>query len=404
MERRKGKGFRGSGKPQSSSSSSSSPSSYASNSPQRPMRAAENPDRTAPSVNDEQKTLERDEGPSEIPSLIGACPDMCPERERAHRERLRDLAVFERLNGNPRRTSANLAVKKFCRTISTTNMQALDIRPLPVLQETLEYLFKLMESSEYPFDVVHDFVFDRTRSIRQDLGMQNIINDQVINMYERMVEFHIISNHKLPSCNGNPNISSLHYLNMEQLVKSLVSLYELYGINRRSNLTNENEAEFYSFYVLLHLGSDKNSTGESLSLWFRRLGSPIVKTKEMCFARSVFRYCRAGNFKRFFSTIAADTSYLQFCLLEPSINEFRARMVSYINNCGYKLHPYPLVRLAELLMMKESEVESLCNACGLETKTDEAGMKVLPTKQMGFHFPKGGFQNYSFLGLERLER
>lgn len=68
-------------------------------------------------------------------------------------------------------------------------MQALDIRPLPVLQETLEYLFKLMESSEYPFDVVHDFVFDRTRSIRQDLGMQNIINDQVINMYEKMVEY-----------------------------------------------------------------------------------------------------------------------------------------------------------------------------------------------------------------------
>lgn len=142
--------------------------------------------------------------------------------------------------------------------------------------------------------------------------------------FSMQVEFHIISNHKLPSCNGNPNISSLHYLNMEQLVKSLVSLYELYGINRRSNLTNENEAEFYSFYVLLHLGSDKNSTvcphrrvawlfifycdimleffmnscltitaivlqGESLSLWFRRLGSPIVKTKEMCFARSVFR-------------------------------------------------------------------------------------------------------------------
>lgn len=49
-------------------------------------------------------------------------------------------------------------------------------------------------------------------------------------------------------------------------------------------------------------------------------------------------------------------------------------------------------------------MESLCNACGLETKTDEAGMKVLPTKQMGFHIPKGGFQNYSFLGLERLER
>lgn len=73
------------------------------------------------------------------------------------------------------------------------------------------------------------------------------------------VEFHIISNHKLLSCNGNPNISSFHYLNTEQLVKSLVSLYELYEINRRSNSNNKNEAEFYSFYVLLHLGSDKNS-------------------------------------------------------------------------------------------------------------------------------------------------
>lgn len=32
--------------------------------------------------------------------------------ERAQRERLRDLAVFERLDGNPRKTSPVLAVKK----------------------------------------------------------------------------------------------------------------------------------------------------------------------------------------------------------------------------------------------------------------------------------------------------
>ena len=34
------------------------------------------------------------------------------ERERAQRERLRDLAVFERLNGNPALSSPSLAVKK----------------------------------------------------------------------------------------------------------------------------------------------------------------------------------------------------------------------------------------------------------------------------------------------------
>ncbi|XP_057818564.2 SAC3 family protein C isoform X3 [Cryptomeria japonica] len=46
------------------------------------------------------------------PFLTGTCPDMCPAKERTQREQLRDLAVFERLNGNPHKTSAKLAVKK----------------------------------------------------------------------------------------------------------------------------------------------------------------------------------------------------------------------------------------------------------------------------------------------------
>lgn len=66
-------------------------------------------------------------------------------------------------------------------------MQASDVRPLPVLEETLNYLMNLLDSTEHPFEVVHDFIFDRTRSIRQDLGMQNIVNDQTIRMYEEMV-------------------------------------------------------------------------------------------------------------------------------------------------------------------------------------------------------------------------
>ena len=33
-------------------------------------------------------------------------------REREQRQRLRDLALFERINGNPAKTSAELAVKK----------------------------------------------------------------------------------------------------------------------------------------------------------------------------------------------------------------------------------------------------------------------------------------------------
>ncbi|KAK9170567.1 hypothetical protein Syun_002707 [Stephania yunnanensis] len=280
--------------------------------------------------------------------IVGTCADMCPARERAQRERLRDLSVFERLNGSPGRTSPSLAVKKFCRTMSTTNVQPSDVRPLQVLQDTLTYLLNLFNSSsEYPFEIVHDFIFDRTRAIRQDLSMQNVVNDQAVGMHEEMVKFHIISHYRLSRCIDNPDASSLRHLNMEQLLKSLTSLYDLYEANQISRSVNKNKAEFYSFYVLLHLGSKSQLMGESLSLWFRRLAGSIIKSKEMCFARRVLR---VGNFTRFIATTASEASDLQLCLMEPYIAE-------------------------------ESEMESFCHACGLETSMDEAGNKLLPTKQ-----------------------
>ncbi|CAL0328793.1 unnamed protein product [Lupinus luteus] len=333
--------------------------------------------------------------------LLGTCPYMCPEGERIQREKLRDLAVFERLNGNPRKSSPALAVKKFCRTISSKC--ASDVRPLPVLEETLKYLLSFLESKENPFEIVHDFIFDRTRSIRQDLTMQNIVNKKAIYMYEGMVKFHVVSHHKLRHSMSDPNIASMHHLNMEQLTKTLASLFNLYEANRNSNYVHENEAEFHSLNVLLHLGSYSKPMGEPLSLWFSRLSPPILKSKEMRFARRILRSFRLGNYKDFFCTAAAQASYLQYCVMEPYINEVRALALACINFGGYKLHPYPLFELSKQLMIKESDLETFCKSCGLETCTDESGNKLLPTKQETFSHPKGGFQIYSFLGFQEYE-
>jgi len=54
---------------------------------------------------------------------------------------------------------------------------------------------------------------------------------------------------------SDPNTASMHHLNLEQLTKTLTSLFNLYEANRNSNHVHENEAEFHSLYVLLHLGS-----------------------------------------------------------------------------------------------------------------------------------------------------
>lgn len=340
--------------------------------------------------------------PFDLPAIAGTCPFMCPEEERAQRERLRDLAVFERLNGNQSLSSPSLAVKKFCRTITTKQVHASDVRPLPVLEDTLAHLLNLLTSGKQPFEVIHDFIFDRTRSIRQDLSMQHIVNDRAIHMYQEMVKFHVISHYRLRSCGSSQDASSLHCLNMEQLTKTLTSLFDLYEANQSSNSACKNEAEFRSFYVLLHLGSNSRPMGESLSLWFRHVPSLIMNSKEMCFSRELLRCFRIGNYKRFLYA-AAKASCLQYCIIEPYVNEVRALALSYINNGGYKLHPYPLVHLSKLLMMKESEVESFCNACGLETCIDEEGNKLLPTKQTTFSRPKEGFMRYNFRGFDEFE-
>ncbi|KAK5826619.1 SAC3 family protein C isoform X1 [Gossypium arboreum] len=355
---------------------------------------------------------EEQEAREDVGSIIGTCPFMCPDGERAQRERLRDLAVFERLHGDPRKTSPSLAVKKFCRTISVKHVQASDVRPLAVLEDTLNYLLNLLDSSEHPFEVVHDFIFDRTRSIRQDLSMQHIVNDRAICMYEKMVKFHVISHQRLRNCTSS-SISSLQYLNMEQLTKALASLYVLYEANRNNNFVYENEAnrnnnfvyeneaQFHSFYVLLHLDSKNQQMQESLSYWFRNVPSPVMKSKEMHFARQVLRFYRMGNYKRFLCTVSTESSYLQYCIIEPHVNEVRALAISYINNCCYKLHPYPLEQLSKLLMMKELDVESLCHACGLEISSDDGENKSLPMKQTTFSIPKGSLQSYELVGLQQ---
>ncbi|XP_055830358.1 SAC3 family protein C isoform X3 [Solanum dulcamara] len=325
----------------------------------------------------------------DIQNLVGTCPFMCPVKEREKRERLRDLAVFERLYGNPRESSPSLAVKKnmlfpwefegpsllilkveghllqlshFCRTISVKTLQDSDVRPLSVLEDTLNYLCNLLDSTEHPFEVVHDFIFDRTRSIRQDLSMQNISCSRVVSMYERMVKFHIISQHKLRRCSSS-NISSLSYLNMEQLTK-----------------------------------------GETLSLWFRRVPSHIMKSTEMSFARKILRYFKLGFYKKFIDTTASKASYLQYCIIEPSINEVRALAISCVNYGGYKPQPFPLATLSKFLMMKEWDVESFCRDIGLQTSDDEEGNSCLPTKQTTLIHPKGGLHKYYPLESERFER
>lgn len=132
-----------------SSSSSSYSNSTKSDDPNRPEPS--NPNSNSSRVVHTKKTIttshdsdrssrnDNDDSHQDFPALVGTCPFMCPGiliiplfyccwikffflaivelvlvavEERVRRERLRDLAVFERLHGDPAKTSSTLAVKK----------------------------------------------------------------------------------------------------------------------------------------------------------------------------------------------------------------------------------------------------------------------------------------------------
>ncbi|KAK2983493.1 hypothetical protein RJ640_006506 [Escallonia rubra] len=100
----------------SSSSFNQSPHQFQSKNPTHTKKpsylSSSNPMKDDQNASNSSSTIDHDE--KGFPTVTGTCPFMCPEEERALRERLRDLAVFERLDSNPGKTSSALAVKKSC--------------------------------------------------------------------------------------------------------------------------------------------------------------------------------------------------------------------------------------------------------------------------------------------------
>jgi len=64
------------------------------------------------------------------------------------------------------------------------------IRPLPVLQVTMNYLLSLINQVyDERLLRLHSFLWDRMRAVRMDLRMQHIFNREAITMHEQMVNF-----------------------------------------------------------------------------------------------------------------------------------------------------------------------------------------------------------------------
>ncbi|CAH8356714.1 unnamed protein product [Eruca vesicaria subsp. sativa] len=310
---------------------------------------------------------------SEQPSLIvGLCPDMCPESERGERERKGDLDHYERVDGDRNQTSKSLAVKKYTRT---AEREAILIRPMPILQNTMEYLLSLLDRPyNENFLGMYNFLWDRMRAIRMDLRMQHIFNRETITLLEQMIRLHIIAMHELCEYTKGEGFSEGFdaHLNIEQMNKTSVELFQMYDDHRKRGITIATEKEFRGYYALLKLDKHPGYKVEpsELSLDLANMTPEIRQTSEVLFARSVARACRTGNFIAFFR-LARKASYLQACLMHAHFSKLRTQALASLHASLQNNQGIPVSDVSKWIGMEEEDIEALLEYHGFSIKEFE---------------------------------
>ncbi|KAI3948186.1 hypothetical protein MKX01_014785 [Papaver californicum] len=309
------------------------------------------------------------EGLESSGALVGVCPDMCPESERKERERKGDLDKYERLEGDRNQTTESLAVKKYNRTAE----REVDlIRPLPVLQKTVSYLLDLLDRPYSDnFLALYNFLWDRMRAVRMDLRMQHIFNHDAITMLEQMIRLHLIAMHELCEYTKGEGFSEGFdaHLNIEQMNKTSVELFQMYDDHRKKGTNISSEREFRGYYALLKLDKHPGYKVEpaELSLDLAKMTPEIRQTPEILFARDVARACRTGNFIAFFR-LAQKATYLQACLMHAHFAKLRTQALASLHSGLQNSQGIPIAQVTKWLGMEGEDVESLLEYYGFVIK------------------------------------
>ena len=258
-------------------------------------------------------------------------------------------------------------VKRFRRSAAGYDEQLpSDIRPPEVLQKTLAYLINEVVGGPQPLGFVHKFVWDRTRSIRNDFSIQQVTKPDdlriAIDCFERIARFHIVSLHLL-SRPGQDNADFDSHQEREQLNNTLLSLMYYYD-DSRSKIALPNEAEFRAYCIIFEIQDQRPDLEDRAQNWPRHLlGDERIKT-------ALHLYAAAGNARheqgplrprapfviaqalsgRFWSILRSNAvSYLMACVAEIYFNTIRKNTLEAIWK-AYKAKRYGPTRVEDWVL------------------------------------------------------
>ena len=163
-------------------------------------------------------------------------------------------------------------VKRFRRSAAGYDEQLpSDIRTPAPLKKTMDYLVDQVIGGSERLAVVHKFVWDRTRAIRNDFSIQQVTKEEDVRMavecYERIARFHILSLHQLSNPENLQEGENFDgFQEREQLNNTLLSLMYYYDDNRDS-IPFPNEAEFRAYCIIFEFQSQQPDLEDRMQSW-----------------------------------------------------------------------------------------------------------------------------------------
>lgn len=175
-------------------------------------------------------------------------------------------------------------VKRFRRSAAGDDEQIpSDIRTPETLRRTLDYLVDKLVGGPERLAVVHKFVWDRTRAIRNDFSIQQVSKDEdvriAVECFERIARFHILSLHQLSNPDNLRDDENFDvFQDREQLNNTLLSLMFYYD-DHRNQIDFPNEAEFRAYHIIMAIQGQFPDIEDRIQSWPAHLiADPRVQT------------------------------------------------------------------------------------------------------------------------------
>ncbi|KAL4817116.1 SAC3/GANP/Nin1/mts3/eIF-3 p25 family-domain-containing protein [Aspergillus spinulosporus] len=289
---------------------------------------------------------------------VGTCTSMCPEFERVERIVQKMVDKSEKYLHPATNTLQNMEakmLKRFRRSAAGYDEQLpSDIRTPKTLLQTMNYLTRHVIGGPEPLGIIHKFVWDRTRSIRNDFSVQQLTQEEdvkiAVTCLERIARFHIVSLHLLSSP-ANEEPFDRHQ-EREQLNNTMLSLMYYYDDNR-DRISFPNEDEFRAYYIIFSIHDQRPDLEARVQKWPPELrNAPRVRVALELFAAAgnTWEYqgtldakrpnaIAQGFYTRFFNLVnSPGVSYLMACVAEIYFNHMRQTAIRSIWK-GYCRYP-----------------------------------------------------------------